>query len=556
MSNTISDKNSVPLAPGVNINLPPGWTVSKVKNLSKKDSNPNAIEEDNENVDFAPPEIPSSITQQAAGKDGFSWTNPNTGRTYVKYGRVWKRTDGNSDDDPDPSEATGAKLGRPPGEGAPERKGEREETVEQPQSTLGDDLEKNLDIKKDVLDREGESDEEDLEFDSIKELLARFEENPEEVLKLLEKEAMRIDGESAQLPFGRDNSFYTPEAQSELQGELKQKLFNIARGENLTEEEEAEFADMINQTTVFNVGRHEETKLNNLRREMMEKYGINQSDVDVAISWGYHSYMDITDAIKETGPIDEYEPEGAQMAQQLQQMLQKMPGYSYEDLMREVQSEDELLPQGMLQRGEKRSNLQAREETLRFYEQAIGKDYVLSPHIMATTGFRELDDFLLEPNVKYIIQSKTDESGRGVAMDQFKFGLKEGEILFPAYSPFKVEKVDRVRDFSDRNAPYMDVTNDMWSNYTIDEIPDPNIRKAIQSNGKLSYNQIVGLQKLAQSSIHYHDTRKFMGEEQANKVWANSGQKTPLSSSHADMIMKRFSGPNIEPYAEIYLREV
>lgn len=597
---------------GLEIILPDGWQAS---------AKPTSREEDpDEFKDFAPPDIPPQVSQQASGKDGFTWEDPNTGRTYVKKGRVWERTDGSSNDDPRPSHEKD-KADKEPQEAQDVPDPEVPETAPEPEKKgLGEDIEdKLLDDTTDAPEEASQGDlginnkdSSGLNQDYVKKLLAMLEEDPEKAINFLKSEAETIDGEKSndkqdldglikelsnssieeltelanQLDggqfedgspeetfspkHGRDNRFYTPNEQSRIPEGLHRKLFDMGKGifPELTPEEEQQLNEIMRMNAEGVMedddGNPDIEGLEDIIAYHKDEYDLPERLTNAGVLWGDDFYKYINAAI--------YDPAGAEdvdimMAEQLNEMLHNMPGYSHSDVMQYYAEEEgidnasaDFLPPGMLQRGENFKNTTAREDLLRFYEEGMGKDYILEPRILATTALKYVDTFLRQPSTKYIIHSKANGNGRGVSMDPFKDGLSEGEVAYPSYSPFKVLKVDRIKDIpEDRDAPFISAQKEYMKNIGkrpyINELKDTELKNALANGGQLSYNQLSRLYNIAEESQKYRNDSMAMGAEYAN---AQQGRMShpPISSDFADAILSSYSKSDLQPYAEIHLQEL
>lgn len=493
----------------LNISIPDGWRLyeSKQKSLDSKD--------------FSPPNIPSDVSAQARGKDSYKWQDPETGRTYIKEGRVWKRENNDTQQAQKSS--------------APEK------SSKQSVSAILDASDKNLITIANEIDKKTSS------------------------VKKNEPQSSKSS---------RSVNHHTAEDENKISNDFLGELFNIAKGllPKRTKEENQRLDEIMNVNIEDSYSDNLDG-LNSKRDEMKEKYGLPSRYTDAAILWGEEGYVQINGAI--------YNPENATEGgkipgRMLNEMLHTMPGYTHKELMDHYQSqvetpltepvEEYFLPEGTLQRGESFSNPETRENLLQYYEDGLGKEHIFDPRIIATTGLKKLDNFLKKPTTKYIIHSKTDGTTRGVAMDQFKDKIApEGEVAYPSYTPFKVLKVDRIRDAKDPDAPYIR-TSDYTNEYTpkvLDSIDDEGIRNALKEGGHLSLNQLQRMRDMALYSSMYHDRLNpddedldpdIAGAERIKKKYMTDYE--PMSQEAAFHILQRFSPDLSRPYAEIHLQEL
>jgi hypothetical protein len=110
--------------------------------------------------------------------------------------------------------------------------------------------------------------------------------------------------------------------------------------------------------------------------------------------------------------------------------------------------ENSLQPPGQLRRGvEIVGDLDA---FLAPYEAAVGKPEYKEESFFATSALKN-SPFLSESNVIYEVRAKSDGTGQGKAVDKFKNGADEAEVLYPPYSRFKVTGVERPEKFLKSN---------------------------------------------------------------------------------------------------------
>jgi hypothetical protein len=225
---------------------------------------------------------------------------------------------------------------------------------------------------------------------------------------------------------------YSADEQSKLATPHLQNLYGLAMGQSDTRDPDKvkiQDAKLINS----NVGTYQYEKIRRLK-----KAGLEEMEAHGVAAWIDHSYKPINQEIY--APTGDKYGEGAGV--RAAQGIHKLPSYKHSEMVKEGnKAGSSLLPEGELRRGVKIPDLDA---FLKPYEEAAGKPEFKEPTFFATTARQSLG--FTDPgraNVLYVIKAKSDGTGQGRAVDKYKNQAFEGEVLYPPYSRFKINRVER-----------------------------------------------------------------------------------------------------------------
>jgi hypothetical protein len=139
--------------------------------------------------------------------------------------------------------------------------------------------------------------------------------------------------------------------------------------------------------------------------------------------------------------------------------LRRQEGYKHEDIQSQLNKgledgkydkkyyDKPLGEPGKLNRTLSFKNKAAVETFLKPYTENVGKEY-REPTLLATSAYEgeALDLGGQGQKVVFNITAKSDGTGQGKNMEKYRgIGRFEGEVVFPPYSKFKIDRVEEVK---------------------------------------------------------------------------------------------------------------
>lgn len=431
-------------------------------------------------MDFAPPDIPADIQQQAAGTPGFSWTNPNTNRTYKLINSRWQTVD-------DPSnEPTGAPKGRPPGISKEAGQGAQSSQVSKEINLMdklfanpGDAdlyLSKDPDgsllgglegLAKQIDSKDGgiNSGRGGVDLSDPKAILDRLESDPD-FLKQLTAIAHKMDG-----PGGDPMDISNPEAfmrgfeedpekalaMAGMEAELmdsgrkftspyEESIFKLAMG--MDDDRSPELIAAQDAILAKSLSKKEDL---NLVLGLAQADGADRENAMGLIAWLGGNYDKISKSLRDPNSLEEQDLQYGQAATyRAVQALQQLPAYTRGQL-EDVAGIDGILgePGRMIRSISQTTDLGAEmspediERRLAPYKRAMESGQPFrEPGFVAASGFRDGEEnFARGSNISFIIQA-LEGNGQGRVVDQYKNDMAEGEVLWgPNMGLFDVQDI-------------------------------------------------------------------------------------------------------------------
>jgi hypothetical protein len=193
----------------------------------------------------------------------------------------------------------------------------------------------------------------------------------------------------------------------------------------------------------FNKTNSQQTKVSAL---LKSNPNLTKAEADAVAHWVNHEYKTVNQSIyapNSLSPRDKIIGEAG--AIRTSQALRKMPPTTDKEIRKIAEERgepSELAKDKKLRRHIK--NVPDLDAFLAPYEQAqkSGKPY-LEPTVFATTAKKNLDFFEGGAQATFVIKAKLDGTGSGRTVDQYKNEAWEGEVLYPSFTGFKVNKITR-----------------------------------------------------------------------------------------------------------------
>ncbi len=235
---------------------------------------------------------------------------------------------------------------------------------------------------------------------------------------------------------------YTQAEYNSLDTEHKKRLFRIATG--LEDDRPLSEQKSGDRTLLyFNKTKAQQAKVFNI---LHDNPNLTKAEADAVAHWINHEYKTVNKSIYAPNSLSPKDKKiGEAGAIRTSQALRKMPPVTSKEI-RKIAKErgepSELAKDKKLRRHIK--DVPDLDAFLAPYEQAqkSGKPH-LEPTVFATTAKNNLDHFQSGAQVTFVIKAKLDGTGSGRTVDQYKNEAWEGEVLYPSFTGFKVNKITR-----------------------------------------------------------------------------------------------------------------
>jgi len=216
---------------------------------------------------------------------------------------------------------------------------------------------------------------------------------------------------------------YTQAEYNSLDTEHKKRLFRIAAG--LEDDRPLSEQKSGDRTLLyFNKTKAQQAKVFNL---LDDNPNLTKAEADAVAHWINHEYKTVNKSIYAPNSLSPKDKKiGEAGAIRTSQALRKMPPVTSKEIRKIAKELPDL------------------DAFLAPYEQAqkSGKPH-LEPTVFATTAKNNLDHFQSGAQVTFVIKAKLDGTGSGRTVDQYKNEAWEGEVLYPSFTGFKVNKITR-----------------------------------------------------------------------------------------------------------------
>ena len=232
---------------------------------------------------------------------------------------------------------------------------------------------------------------------------------------------------------------FSKDERAKLANDHQKNLYGIIIGEKDGRKPE-EIKDGDNLIAEKNDNRWQKPKIAKLK-----KMGLNSNEANGVASWiSSSTYRRMNSAIY-SGDEDKF---GKAAGIRALQGFRKLPAYTHKELetTRLKMGKDSSPYHSLLEPGRLRRGLDGIDDVdsfLKPFEEALesGKVYK-EPTFFATTARKDIS-FTSNPQILFEIKSKSDGTGQGRAVDQYKNSAFEGEVVFPPFSKFKVVEIVR-----------------------------------------------------------------------------------------------------------------
>ena len=235
---------------------------------------------------------------------------------------------------------------------------------------------------------------------------------------------------------------YTQAEYNSLDTEHKKRLFRIAAG--LVDDRplsEQKSGDRV--LLYFNKTTAQESKVFNV---LDDNPNLTQAEADAIAHWINHKYQTVNKSIYAPNSLSPKDKQiGEAAAIRTSQALRKMPPVTDKEIRKIAREQGE--PSELAKDKKLRRHIKGVPDLDAFlapYEQAqkSGKPH-LEPTVFATTAKNNLDFFQSGAQATFVIKAKLDGTGSGRTVDQYKNEAWEGEVLYPSFTGFKVNKITR-----------------------------------------------------------------------------------------------------------------
>ncbi|WP_206754806.1 phage portal protein, partial [Microcystis wesenbergii] len=240
----------------------------------------------------------------------------------------------------------------------------------------------------------------------------------------------------------KPNGIYTQEKYDSLNTEHKKRLFRIASGggDDRPADEQKKGDTALNK---FNNANYYQSK----KREKILKDNpdLTKAEANAVAHWINHEYQTVNKSIYAPDSLSLKDKTlGEAAAIRLSQGIRKMPPVTAQEVTKQAAlrgRQAELAKDGKLRRHV--GNLPDVDAFLAPYIQAqkSGQAHI-EPTVFATTA-RNNHGFGDGAQVTFEIKAKMDGTGAGRTVDQYKTKAWEAEVLYPASTGFKVNKIKK-----------------------------------------------------------------------------------------------------------------
>ena len=240
----------------------------------------------------------------------------------------------------------------------------------------------------------------------------------------------------------KPNGIYTQEKYDSLNTEHKKRLFRIASGggDDRPADEQKKGDTALNK---FNNANYYQSK----KREKILKDNpdLTKAEANAVAHWINHEYQTVNKSIYAPDSLSLKDKTlGEAAAIRLSQGIRKMPPVTAQEVTKQAAlrgRQAELAKDGKLRRHVK--NLPDVDAFLAPYIQAQkSRQAHIEPTVFATTA-RNNHGFGDGAQVTFEIKAKMDGTGAGRTVDQYKTKAWEAEVLYPASTGFKVNKIKK-----------------------------------------------------------------------------------------------------------------
>ena len=235
---------------------------------------------------------------------------------------------------------------------------------------------------------------------------------------------------------------YTQAEYNSLDTEHKKRLFRIAAGlEDDRPLSEQKSGDRV--LLYFNKTTAQKSKVFNV---LDDNPNLTQAEADAIAHWINHEYQTVNKSIYAPNSLSPKNKKiGEAGAIRTSQALRKMPPATDKEIRKIAKERGE--PSELAKDKKLRRHIKGVPDLDAFlapYEQAqkSGKPH-LEPTVFATTAKNNLDFFQSGAQATFVIKAKLDGTGSGRTVDQYKNEAWEGEVLYPSFTGFKVNKITR-----------------------------------------------------------------------------------------------------------------
>lgn len=343
---------------------------------------------------------------------------------------------------------------------------------------------------------------------------------------------------------------YSQESQGALDSAHKQNLYGITAGQADTRSDaDAKKGDELVTQLYKNLPTEEirqdqETKV----VKLMER-GLSEAEARGVASWIGMEYSEINQAIYASSSFSDAESRQVAEAKgiRLQQGLAKLNTYDAELMRTEASKQiggEKILTDDptVLRRGVKIDS--DMDKFIQPYIDAQGQPEYLEPTFFATTA-KKKHDIANNSNVIFVVKARADGTGQGKMVDEFKTSRFEGEVLYPAYSRFRVNQVTVPKN------PAGSIKSALTSLPEKDVASLPSsIQTKITGKGKLTNSEIKQVKQRVEASDRINslvEKRKKRGDPagilkeeiaELRSDYRRMFKSTPISQNSAQLLMK------------------